>query len=368
MKLASSSPIIVALSFLLLTHNTADGFSSSSSSFLITNNNDRSNIVRLDAAVDESEMMMDRRSVLSGAITTTSAAATALLTTFSSAHASVGSLPEYQDTNMVLQGITVKVTDPSQLTQMISFLQICFEFKILRSNADASDVWLGFGPEQMSIPKDFTPPVSSFQKYGGHASIHLQYDIKATSSYYRIGEEKPPGDNIEYLQVGVPQYRVTQMIKEGGNVIDAYGFVNVISPSGLPMRGIVGIVPDPMMFVAIRCANVEESKAFYTKELGFTEQEYPYCRLLKGKGDFEPPQPKNSVYLAPSKNSMGILLLPSPTKKKKIIPSPAIGSLDLVYTGDLEEGGILKDPSGVTIALEKYASFETNEKRTKLPP
>ena len=42
--------------------------------------------------------------------------------------------------------------------------------------------------------------------------------------------------NIAYLQLGVPEYRVSQMVKNGGNVYNGYGIVEVISPSGLPVR------------------------------------------------------------------------------------------------------------------------------------
>jgi hypothetical protein len=61
------------------------------------------------------------------------------------------------------------------------------------------------------------------------------------------------------------------MVAAGGNIIDAYGLVNVIAPCGLPMRGIVGISPDPIMFVAINCKKVKESVAYY-QQLGFVEQ------------------------------------------------------------------------------------------------
>lgn len=59
--------------------------------------------------------------------------------------------------------------------------------------------WLGFGPEQLSIPDDFKIPVSSFGKYGGHASLCVRYDNQARAPLYRIGDEAP-GDNIAYLQ------------------------------------------------------------------------------------------------------------------------------------------------------------------------
>jgi hypothetical protein len=75
---------------------------------------------------------------------------------------------------------------------------------------------------------------------------------------------------------GVPGYRISQMVANGGYVIDAYGFVNVISPAGIPMRSIVGIWPDPLMFVAINCADVKKSKEFY-EQLGFVEQVRHLC-------------------------------------------------------------------------------------------
>lgn len=59
--------------------------------------------------------------------------------------------------------------------------------------------WLGFGPEQLSIPSDFQIPVSSFGQYGGHASICVRYDNQARAPLYRIGDAAP-GDNIAYLQ------------------------------------------------------------------------------------------------------------------------------------------------------------------------
>ena len=76
------------------------------------------------------------------------------------------------------------------------------------------------------------------------------------------------------ISVGVPGYRISQMVQYGGTILDAYGFVNVISPSGLPIRAIIGISPDPMMFLAINCVNVKKSKTYY-EQLGFVEQVGP---------------------------------------------------------------------------------------------
>ena len=284
--------------------------------------------------------------------------------------AAVGTLPELANDNALLQGITVKVADKSQQDIMIQFLENGFECQVLRRRirGPIEETWMGYGPEQLSIPDTFQPPVSSLASYGGHASIHIVYDQTIANPLYRVGDATPPGDNIAYLQLGVPEYRISQMVKAGGAILDAYGYVNVISPSGLPIRGIVGLVPDPIMFVAIRCANVEESRAFY-QQLGFVEQEYPYARPSKGMGQFEPLQPAKSVYMAPSANCMGVLLLPTQKRKRQPTISPAVGGLNLVYTPlpDAEEEDVprLVDPSGVAIEFQSVRQFEELEKVTR---
>lgn len=154
------------------------------------------------------------------------------------------------------------------------------------------DVWLGYGPEDLDVPSDFVLPVSSFSKYGGHASLHVRYDPSSSLShnaaplYVRSSGEyndaPAPGDNVAYLQLGVPTYRISQMVKHGGNVLDAYGWANVVSPARLPIRGVVGArSPDPMMFVALYCDDVDASEGFYAK-LGFIRREYPYARPNDG--------------------------------------------------------------------------------------
>jgi hypothetical protein len=52
--------------------------------------------------------------------------------------AAVGTLPELQDTSVVLQGITVTVADQSQLQSMITFLRNAFDFKVLRQTTEGT--------------------------------------------------------------------------------------------------------------------------------------------------------------------------------------------------------------------------------------
>mmetsp|Transcript_11035 Transcript_11035/g.18711 ORF Transcript_11035/g.18711 Transcript_11035/m.18711 type:complete len:120 (-) Transcript_11035:51-410(-) len=94
-------------------------------------------------------------------------------------------------------------------------------------------------------------------------------------------------------------------------------------------------------------------------------QEYPYCRPNKGKGQIEPAQPPGSIYMAPSQNSMGVLLLKTPKRKKSVTPNPAFQSLNLVYSPSSESssGTMLPvdDPSGVTAAFETVGEFIKEE-------
>lgn len=48
------------------------------------------------------------------------------------ANAAVGTLPEFEDTNAIIQGITVNVADKSQQDAMIDFLVRGFDFEVSR--------------------------------------------------------------------------------------------------------------------------------------------------------------------------------------------------------------------------------------------
>ena len=260
--------------------------------------------------------------------------------------------------------------------------------KVLRERNDGGGEG-GVGRREVWLP-GFVLPVSSFGEYGGHASLHVRYDPSSSSSvgggtpplYARspgeYNDAPAPGDNVAYLQLGVPTYRISQMVKYGGNVIDAYGWVNAICPAGLPIRAVVGVrSPDPMMLVALYCDDVGASKEFYAG-LGFGEGRYPYARPNDGAGQFEPRQPRGSAYLAPAANSMGVLLLPREKKRffggklGPIVPNPVLASLNVVYAGaagaddpgvDDADGGASSatlsaiDPSGVTISFASQDAF-----------
>ena len=284
------------------------------------------------------------------------------------ASAAVGSLPELANTNAYLQGIKIKVADRSQQDAMILFLTEGFDCRVLRKRIQGpiEETWLGFGPEQTSVPEGWVAGVSSFNTYGGHASIALVYDSSSKSLLYRIGDDAP-GNNIAYLQLAVPGYRISRMVANGGNIIDAFGHADVVSPSGLPIRGIVGISADPIMLVAINCVDIAVSKLFYER-LGFVERDIPYARPSRGTTPFEPAPPAKSVYMSLTPESMGILLIPTERRKKAVKPNAVVDSLHIVYSpaeDALDEAALLTDPSGVGISLQPILNFQDEERLTR---
>jgi hypothetical protein len=83
---------------------------------------------------------------------------------------------------------------------------------------------------------------------------------------------------------------------------------------------------------------------------------------------FEPDRPKNAVYMAPSPNCMGVLLLPPVRKKKAITPNPAVESLNIVYTPSGESNGeslVLTDLSGLNVRFQSVDNFVREEKATR---
>jgi hypothetical protein len=61
-----------------------------------------------------------------------SSCAAGLIISPQEAPATVGTLPEFGNTNAIIQGITVNVADKSQQDAMIDFLVNGFNFKVLR--------------------------------------------------------------------------------------------------------------------------------------------------------------------------------------------------------------------------------------------
>lgn len=87
---------------------------------------------------EESQNVGDsRRSVLKKASLVAGFLATSFVAVDES-QAAVGTLPEFSDANVILQGVTINVADQSQQDSMISFLKDAFDFQILRQRKAGS--------------------------------------------------------------------------------------------------------------------------------------------------------------------------------------------------------------------------------------
>lgn len=81
------------------------------------------------------EQITTRRTLLQQSLLATSilTSTTAQLTSSSMANAAIGTLPEFSDTNAILQSITIDVTDKTQYDETIDFFKKSFDgCKVLR--------------------------------------------------------------------------------------------------------------------------------------------------------------------------------------------------------------------------------------------
>ena len=91
--------------------------------------------------------------ILSSTLLTTSLTSTSLLPSSSIANAAMGTLPEYQDTNAIFQGITLDVNDKSQYEDTIQFFMNGFDgMKILRERGGEGG---GVVKDTVSIEREF---------------------------------------------------------------------------------------------------------------------------------------------------------------------------------------------------------------------
>ena len=83
---------------------------------------------------------------------------------------------------------------------------------------------------------------------------------------------------------------------------------------------------------------------------------------------FEPNKPIDALYMAPSPNCMGVLLLQN-KRKKAVSPNPVVGSMNIVYSpseGSEEKGEmVLTDLSGLRIRFHSAGDFSKEEKITR---
>ncbi|KAJ1639220.1 hypothetical protein T492DRAFT_126498 [Pavlovales sp. CCMP2436] len=116
----------------------------------------------------------------------------------------------------------------------------------------------------------------------------------------------------------VPNVRITGLIKAGGEIESAYGYVEVTSPGGLGVRVITSARRDPFEFVAVRVPDVEAAASFYERAFKMKRVDTPPMRIAKEGGllgtglfgtEYEELGPEGM--LAPSPVYGSVLMVPS---------------------------------------------------------
>jgi hypothetical protein len=127
----STSSVLLAIALVFGLAQISDGFSVSRATGKIGCQLSLKASKSSDAIHDNSSRDICRRSILTSTVLAGSSMLLGGLN-IGPANAAVGTLPEFADTNAIVQGITVNVADQSQQTQMIQFLTGAFDFQVLR--------------------------------------------------------------------------------------------------------------------------------------------------------------------------------------------------------------------------------------------
>ena len=175
---------------------------------------------------------------------------------------------------------------------------------------------IGFGPE--SLRKDD----------GGKFSLEL---IESAEPSQMGGENAV----VQYIQLGMPVFRLSRVMATGGEVNSAYGWTDLVAPGGIPLRvQIDENRRDPFQFVALRCNDLKATIKHYEAH-GMAVQQVEASRkkisfsinsnsLFEDTDAFEPEREKGATLMGYDEklDSTGLLLLPSISRAKLAQPNP----------------------------------------------
>jgi len=221
---------------------------------------------------------------------------------------------------------------------------------------------IGYGPE--SLRKDD----------GGKFSLELVESAEPS----QMGAENAV---VQYIQLGIPVFRLSRVMATGGEIVSAYGWTELIAPGGIPLRvQIDENRRDPFQFVALRCNDLEATKKHYAAH-GMAVQQVEASRkkisfsinsnsLYENTDAFEPEREKQSILMGYDEklDSTGLLLLPPKSRSKLDKPNP---NLQLSVVGSkLSTAPPEVSPDGLRSVFVAEKEFETALTQTAIyvPP
>lgn len=115
------------------------------------------------------------------------------------------------------------------------------------------------------------------------------------------------GNVLSYVAVTVPfGLRVSQIYESGGELLYGFGFFDMRSPGGIPVRGQVATRRDPLETIALNVRNVRDAEKALVKEFGF-EASKPL-----DANTYAPKSPPGSrvLYLTSATKTLTVILQP----------------------------------------------------------
>lgn len=278
----------------------------------------------------------------------------------------VGNLFEVKSLPCVIQDVSFNVPDSGVETKMFKalFQDTCYPLR-----EGTSEATVAFGPDIYDKPAGFLYGVSPFSDYGAHAT--LTFKSLSASSADGVTEIVDPGNGLQYVKVGAELLRISKGIQAGAVVEGAYGWIDVQSPGGVPLEVVVGIARDPFMLASLRVQNMKQSLAFFTEEMGMKVMPMPLAR--QEGSQYEPQQPKDSVFVSYGEDLFGLLLEPSP-KGAKINPGGLLSEFTIIADEGaadvppavkvaLEGNGKVESPDGYTFSILAYSKYKFASKK-----
>ena len=223
------------------------------------------------------------------------------------------------------QAFTVGVPDMAAALQFWTAGVGCLVLST-RLNADKQNVTrVGFGPQSLN------------KEDGGKFALELVESPGVTPAYLE-------NSVVQYLQLGISVFRLSQVYANGGEIESAYGWSSVTAPGGLPLRvRIDEDRRDPFEFVALRTSDIKKAKEHYeslgmvavsTKEGGLKlrvgESSWGIARVTDAAT--EPDREPGAIQMSfgDPQLSTGLLLLPPKKRAGTLLPGTPPPTLQLV--------------------------------------
>jgi catechol 2,3-dioxygenase-like lactoylglutathione lyase family enzyme len=164
------------------------------------------------------------------------------------------------------------------------------------------------------------------------------------------------GNVLSYVAVTVPfGLRVSQIYDSGGELLYGFGFFDMRSPNGIPVRGQVATRRDPLEVIALNVKSVREAEKFLVAEFGFTS------RKPLDDNSYAPKSPPGSRLLYfgnDPKKTLGIILQPS--RERNLQTGRVLDGISIARAGEAASASTFADArvANVPFLLRPLADFK----------